>query len=387
MFILASPLVLLLLPLPLIIYRFLKASKTAAQSENNAVIVPFYQQLNQLQSQSQRAQGLSYWRLLVLALIWLLLVIAAAKPQWLGEPQPVATNGRNLLLAVDISGSMEELDMEINGREAARIDATKKVVSEFIQRRKGDRIGLVLFGSNAYLQVPLTFDTDSVMQFLREAQLGFAGTNTAIGDAIGLSVKRLRDRDRNNDLGDNSNFNRTSENIIEDDKVIILLTDGENTVGEVEPLQAAELAAKINTKIYTIGIGSEEMLVRSFFGTRRINPSADLDEKTLVGIAEMTGGKYFRARDTQELDSIYQELDKLEPIEQEKEWLRPITSLFMWPLGGALLLSIFAVIGAYLPYLYLSLANTFSKTTPNPDSVVSSTISSTISSKTNKEGS
>lgn len=348
MFILALPWVLLLLPLPLIIYRFLKPSKTAAQYENNAVIVPFYTQLTGLQSQSISSQRHPYWRMMILGLIWCLLVLAAAKPQWLGEPRPVAANGRNLLLAVDISGSMEQEDMKINGRAVSRIKAIKHVVGDFIQQRKGDRIGLVLFGTNAYLQTPLTFDTDSVMQFLQEAQLGFAGSNTAIGDAIGLAVKRLKDRQENSKQAASTTSHNDNTPIV-DDKVIILLTDGENTAGEVEPLQAAKLAAKINTKIYTIGVGSEEILVRRFLGISRVNPSADLDEKTLVDIAEITGGKYFRARDTQELNNIYNELDKLEPIEQEKEWLRPVRSLFMWPLGGALLFSVFMVLSLFLP--------------------------------------
>jgi Ca-activated chloride channel family protein len=192
------------------------------------------------------------------------------------------------------------------------------------------------------------------MQFLQEAQLGFAGTHTAIGDAIGLSVKRLKERQ--------TAFAQHNTPAT-DKKVIILLTDGANTAGEIEPLQAAELAAKINTTIYTIGIGSDEMLVRGFFGTRRVNPSADLDEKTLSRIAEMTGGQYFRARDTQELNRIYHQLDQLEPIEAEKEWLRPIKSLFMWPLGGALCLSLLMVLSLYLPVLYPMFATLLDKLT------------------------
>jgi Ca-activated chloride channel family protein len=323
---LASLWVLLLLPLPFAVYFFIKPSKTMRLNENHAVVVPFYTQLTHLPSNTATPRTASYWRAMVMGLIWVLLVIAAAKPQWLGEPQAVSTSGRDLLLAVDISASMEQEDMEINRRSVSRLVAVKHVVSEFITQRKGDRIGLVLFGSQAYLQTPLTFDTASVMQFLQEAQLGFAGDNTAIGDAIGLSVKRLKDRQAVNNDTDLS------------DKVIILLTDGENTAGEVEPLQAAQLAAKINTKIYTVGIGAEKMVVRSFFGNRTVNPSAALDEDTLSSIANATGGQYFRARNTKELNSIYQELDKLEPIDQEKEWLRPVKSLFMWPLGAALLL-------------------------------------------------
>jgi Ca-activated chloride channel family protein len=346
---LASPWVLLLLPLPLLIYFFVSPSKIRAEKEKNAVIVPFYTQLTQLNAHQSSQHKRNYLYLCLLSLIWLLLVLTAAKPQWLGEPQALDTSGRDLLLAVDISGSMKEKDMKLNQRAVSRLAAVKHVVSEFITQRQGDRIGLILFGSNAYLQTPLTFDTDTVMQFLQEAQLGFAGTHTAIGDAIGLSVKRLKNRT----VKDNAATNNS--------KVIILLTDGENTSGEVEPLQAAKLAAQINTKIYTVGIGADEMVVRGLFGNRRINPSASLDEKTLTAIANTTGGQYFRARDTQELNNIYQELDKLEPIEQEQEWLRPIQSLFMWPLGIALLLSITAAFTHQLPLLAITIQQLFNR--------------------------
>lgn len=336
---LASMWVLLLLPLPLLVYFFIKPSKTMAQNQSNAVIVPFYTQLTHIQTDTSNAHKPSYLRAAILGLIWLLLVIAAAKPQWLGEPQAVTTSGRDLLLAVDISGSMNQEDMTVNRRKVSRLMAIKHVVGNFIQQRKGDRIGLVLFGTHAYLQTPLTFDTDSVMQFLQEAQLGFAGSNTAIGDAIGLSVKRLT----------NGEASETDASI--NDKVIILLTDGENTAGAIEPLQAAKLAAKIQAKVYTIGVGTDEIIQRNFLGIRRISSNNDLDEKTLQDIATITGGQYFRARDTKELNTIYSELDKLEPIEQEKEWLRPIKSLFMWPLSLALLISVLMALSLYLPYI------------------------------------
>lgn len=338
---LVSPWVLILLPLPWLVYRFIAPSKAASQQEDQAVVVPFYAHLAQTVITADRTQHSSLLRALCLALIWALLVLAAAKPQWLGEPQALPTSGRDLLLAVDISGSMQQEDMRINNRPVSRLIAVKKVVSDFIEQRQGDRIGLVLFGTQAYLQTPLTFDTTSVNQFLQEAQLGFAGKDTAIGDAIGLSVKRLKEGDeKQSPSPDNS-------------KVIILLTDGENTAGEVEPLQAAKLAAKINAKIYTVGIGADEMVIRSFFGNRRVNPSASLDEETLTSIAQTTGGAYFRARNTDELNQIYQELDKLEPTDKEPEWLRPIQSLFMWPLSIALLLSL--VLTAWMRRIHIAL--------------------------------
>lgn len=324
---LASPWVLLLLPLPWLVYRFIQPSARHRHNHDNAIVVPFYAQL--IQANTVGAHKPSHRKVLHalgLIAIWLLLLVAAAKPQWVGEPQALPTSGRDLLLAVDISGSMQQEDMRINNRAVSRLVAVKQVVSDFIDRRQGDRIGLVLFGTQAYLQTPLTFDTASVNQFLQEAQLGFAGKDTAIGDAIGLAVKRLKESEQAQQQANS--------------KVIILLTDGENTAGEVEPLQAAKLAEKIDAKIYTIGIGADEMIVRGFFGNRRVNPSASLDEDTLTRIADTTGGQYFRARNTDELNTIYQLLDTLEPTEQEPEWLRPTQSLFMWPLAAALAVSL-----------------------------------------------
>lgn len=314
------PWIFLALPLPFLIYRFLKP----LQKEQAAVVVPFYHQLLTLKQEhtlfspnkNQILKGL------LLLLIWLCWLTAAARPYWSGEPLALPTSGRDLLLAVDISDSMDQADMEINNDPATRLQSVKSVVEQFIQRRQGDRIGLVLFGTRAYLQAPLTFDTQTVSRFLQEAQLGFAGPKTAIGDAIGLSVKRL------------DNLKNSSS-----DKVLILLTDGANTAGEVEPLQAATLAQQTGVKIYTIGIGADKMTIRGFFGPRTINPSAQLDEKTLIEIADSTGGRYFRARETSELNKIYRLLDQLEPVDQDQEWLRPIQSLFMWPLALALILT------------------------------------------------
>ena len=225
------------------------------------------------------------------------------------------------MLAVDISGSMEQTDMELNGRAVTRLLAVKKVLNDFLSRRGGDRVGLILFGSQAYLQAPLSFDLKTIETLLMESEIGLAGKSTAIGDAIGLGIKRLRKRP-------------------DDQRVLILLTDGANTAGAIEPLKAAELAQMEQLKIYTIGVGATEMTVRGLFGSRRINPSADLDESTLTAIAEQTGGRYFRARNTAELDEIYRLIDELEPVEQDGEFWRPQRSLLHWPLIGVLLCSL-----------------------------------------------
>jgi Ca-activated chloride channel family protein len=253
--------------------------------------------------------------------VWSLLLIAAARPQWTGEPITLPTTGRDLMLAVDISGSMATEDMEVGDEFVDRLNVVKAVVSQFVSQRSGDRVGLVLFGTNAYLQAPLTFDLASVNRLLIEAPVGIAGGKTAIGDAIGLAVKRLRLRPH-------------------EDKVIVLLTDGANNVGEVQPEKAAELAAYDKIKIYTIGVGADEMRMPGLFGalTGRItNPSADLDEDTLTAIAETTNGRYFRARDTQSLQEIYALIDQLEPIDQDPETYRPVQALYYYPFAGALI--------------------------------------------------
>ena len=258
-------------------------------------------------------------------LAWLLLVVAAARPEWLGDAIEVPVSGRDLMLAVDLSKSMQEVDFVLAGQRVDRLVATKQVVGDFIERRVGDRIGLVLFGTQAYLHVPLTFDRATVKQLLYEAVIGLAGPSTAIGDAIGLAVKRLRENDSAQ-------------------KVLILVTDGANTAGVIDPLRAAELAAQAGLTIHTIGIGADEIMVRRLFGNFRFNPSRDLDEKTLTAIAEKTGGRYFRARDVEALQEIYRVIDELEPIEHSGEHFRPATPLFPWPLAAAMCCAVGVVV-------------------------------------------
>ena len=304
------------LPFPLLVYWIFPPVVAKQQA---ALKVPFLDdfgsgETTSFQSQRQR------WPLFLAAMAWVLLVLASARPQWMGEPIEQAVNGRDLMMAIDLSGSMEAKDFILEKRKVDRLSATKHVAGEFINRRAGDRIGLILFGTQAYLQTPLTFDRTTIITLLNEAAIGLAGESTAIGDAIGLAVKRL---------------NKQSA----ESRVLILLTDGANTAGEVTPIQAAEIAAEYGLKIYTIGIGADEMIARTFFGSQRVNPSRDLDEKTLTAIAEKTGGQYFRARDTQELEQIYSLLDELEPVEKDHQYFRPKKSLYYWPLALAFLLT------------------------------------------------
>ena len=271
------------------------------------------------------------WRLAVLAAAWTLAVLAAARPQFVGEPVSLPMTGRDLLVAVDLSGSMEEQDFQLNGQWVDRLTALKSVATEFINHRVGDRVGLILFGREAYLQSPLTFDRPTVNTLLNEAVIGLAGKETAIGDSIGLAIRTLEDA-----------------KVAQGRRVLVLLTDGANTAGAVEPRKAAELAAQRKVVIYPVGIGADALTVRSLFGLRQINPSADLDEGTLTAIAEMTGGRYFRARDTQEFQQIYKILDQLEPAASDERGFRPIKELFYWPLGIALALAALAAAAAWI---------------------------------------
>lgn len=304
------------LPLPWLlrwVMRPLGAMRTAA------LRVPFLDDFA-LSAQTHRVGFNRRWPLWLAALAWVSLVAAAARPQWLGAPTDLPVTGRDIMLAVDLSRSMQQTDLSMNGQTIDRLTAVKFVADKFIDRRIGDRIGLILFGERAYLQAPLTFDRKTVKTLLNEASIGLAGDATAIGDAIGLAIKRLKDQKGH-------------------DQVLILLTDGANTAGEVEPLKAAEIAAKYGLKIYTIGIGADSSSMPGLFGGLRNNPSLDLDEKSLKAIAHITGGRYFRARDLAELDQIYGELDKIEPAIKDAKRYRPITALYPWPLGLALLMA------------------------------------------------
>lgn len=311
------PWMLAFLPLPYLIYRF--ASR--APRQDAALYVPFFSMLSRLQSDGDKSTSGRLLSLTLCSAIWLLLVIAGTRPQWLGDPVQLPSTGRDLMLSVDISGSMEAQDMVIGNRQVSRIEVVKQVISDFVERREGDRLGLILFAAHAYIQAPLTFDRETVGTLLEEADIGIIEESaTAIGESIGLGVKHLRTRPENS-------------------RVLVLLTDGVNNSGEIDPLQAGQLAAIEGIKIYTIGIGADQVIQRSFFGARAINPSAELDEAVLTQIAESTGGRYFRARDVNDLVEIYEELDRLEAIEQDEQTYRPSKVLFYWPLGAALIVS------------------------------------------------
>jgi len=303
-----------ILPLPILVRFLVPAKKQTAMA---ALHVPT---LRPGLDDAQPFKKGNKIPLIFASLIWVCVVVAAAKPQWLGEHISIPSEGREMMLAVDLSGSMKIDDMQLNGRQVNRLTMTKSVLFDFIQRRVGDRLGLILFADTAYLQAPLTYDRDTVSTLLSEAVIGLVGEQTAIGDAIGLAVKRFDEK------GDSNN-------------VLILLTDGQNTAGNITPQQAKELAVNKQVKVYTIGVGADKMLIQSFFGTRQVNPSQELDEDMLRDLAESTGGQYFRARDAAELEAIYEKLDTLEPIVGEARKMRPLTALFYIPLSAAFILS------------------------------------------------
>jgi len=317
MFELAWPWLLALLPLPFaaafLLPRAQGLMSTALHLPHLGVALP----------QQAEVSPVPRLRRICALLAWALLAFAAARPQWLGAPEDVPRSGRDLLLAIDTSGSMSIEDMQLGGAPAPRFAAIQAIASDFVHRRAGDRVGMILFGTRAYLLVPLTFDLKTVGKQLADSTIGLAGRETAIGDAVGLAVKRLRDRPQQQ-------------------RVLVLLTDGVNTSGELDPHKAIELAEANHVRIYTIGVGADAMRVNSLFGSRLVNPSADLDEKMLGEMAEKTGGRYFRARNSEELADVYRTLDKLEPVADTQQTLRPVDELYWWPLGGALLAGAFA---------------------------------------------
>jgi Ca-activated chloride channel family protein len=301
----------LLIPLPLLARYLLQAKKRSYTQ----VWIPLAQGISKQQSEVQNGhlQAVIPW------VVWLLLLTALAKPIWFAEPIRIQQESRDMIVALDLSGSMQEVDMPLNGKTVDRLTMLKSVLNEFIELRHGDRLGLILFADHAYLQTPLTFDLNTIKQMVNETELGLVGRKTAIGESIGLAIKRFVE---------NKNEQR----------VLILMSDGANNSGIIEPFQAAEQAAKNNITIYTVGIGANEVIRESFFGKQRVNPSADLDERALTKIAQLTGGQYFRARNQQELQNIYKKINSLEPIESEFLEFRPEKNLFFWPLSLATLI-------------------------------------------------
>lgn len=305
----------LLVPLPLVAYFLLPAAKAAA---------PLY--LPYLPTQASQNIANNSTAIKVLAgCVWVALLCAAARPVWYGEPVIHQPEHRDMMLVVDLSGSMSQEDMLYDGDYIDRLSAVKHVLSDFIEQRSGDRLGLVFFANHAYLQTPLTLDRYAIAQQLQQIVLNIIGSKTAIGEGIGLATKTFVDSDA-------------------PQRVIVLLSDGSNTAGVLDPLEAAKIAKKYGATIYTVGVGAGEMEVKQFLFTRKVNTAQDLDEITLKQIAELTGGTYFRARNSDDLERIYQTINQLEPISQATQTWRPQQEWFRFPLATALLLGCVLII-------------------------------------------
>lgn len=317
----AYPWCFVLLVLPILAYFLLPRRK--GQEEADALKIPFIADLKNISVLAKdgfKGRAFKFKQSVqkfLLLLSWLLLCLALARPQIVGEPLPIKNNGRDILLVVDISTSMNEHDFVYNQRYYDRLSAVKFVVDKFIDARTADRIGLVLFGTRAYLQSPLTYDKQAIKEILRNAEAGMAGNSTSIGDAIGVALKSLA-------------------NEKPDDKIIILLTDGENNDGQLSLPEAISLAKEENVKVYTIGAGADE---KSFFGGFFSVPlNSGLDEKSLQALAQETKGQYFRAKDVDSLVQIYKQIDKLEPSEKEERFVREVKELYYIPAFAAFIL-------------------------------------------------
>lgn len=304
------------LPLPWLIRPFLKP----AQQKQIPLLAPHLIARLGKQTSSQPLQKPNAENLrlpILFLLLWSVLLIAAMRPVWFLTPTPFESSGRDMLLSVDLSGSMEKPDMLLNGRNVDRLTALKSVVDEFIIQRQGDRMGLIVFGSEAFMVSPLTYDLKAIQQLLQETQIGMAGNNTAIGDSIGLAIKHLQGA-RNNKA------------------VLVLLTDGSNNAGAVEPLDAAKKAAEIGLVIHTIAFGDVQT------GANR-NRVFDIDTEALEAISGLTGGQSFVASQTSQLVEIYQRINEIESTQFTLNQYRARTELYPWPLGLALLMSFYLV--------------------------------------------
>jgi len=318
---LAYPFIAFLMPLPFLIYWLLPPIKNRSSS----LIFPYFDAATKVSGQKPKKASTikkrSWLSYLFMYIIWLLLLVSLASPELVGKPERKIKTTRNFLILADLSFSMANKDWRINNKPVTRWEAVKSIMQEFIVKRESDRMGLVFFASNAYIQAPFTTDLNTVRTMLDEADVGMAGQMTNIGKAI---VKGMDLFERDSIKG----------------KVILLLTDGVDSGMDILPLDAANLAKKDSTIIYTVGIGDPG------------SSSSDLDERTLTEIAELTGGKYFRAKDAVALENIYKELDRLEPVEYEEESYTPKTLLYFYPLGAAMILGILMVLINNLQLIY-----------------------------------
>jgi len=307
------------LPLPLLVWWLLPPYR----EQRASIQIPFFARLAESTGQTPQPGAVILRRLplqmIVAMAMWALIVAALARPQWVGEPITRDISARDMMLAIDISGSMNQPDFQTaDKRMLQRLDGVKEVVRAFIARRKGDRIGLILFGTRAYVQAPFTQDLRAIQSLLDQTQVAMAGEQTAIGDAIGLAIKAF----------DASKAQQ---------RVLILLTDGNDTASRVPPAHAAEIAQQRGLTTHTIGVGNPEAS-----GENRV------DLQTLRDVASATGGSFFRAENGEQLEAIYRDIDGLAPVKLQTETWRPKLPLFQWPLGAAVVLGLALWLGLML---------------------------------------
>lgn len=314
---LVLPWLFLLAPLPWIVRRWFPP---AERTPGVALRVPFLTELTEMTVDIRKG----VWRRGLFTpahIAWFLLLLAAAQPQWVGDPRAMPTTGRDLMMVIDISGSMRTMDFTVDGEDLDRLGMVKRVAGHFIEGRAGDRLGLVLFGAQPYLRAPMSYDHKTIGVLLDEAEIALAGEYTALGDAIGLSIKRMRAR--------------PSES-----RVIVALTDGANNAGAMTPRQAARLAADEGIRIYTIGIGREDVAAPNPFGVWSSGGADDFNRAVLEAVAADTGGVYFHALDAEGLTDAYARLDELEPALGEVVYDYTATALYPWPLGAAFAITV-----------------------------------------------
>ncbi|MGY3614508.1 VWA domain-containing protein [Bradyrhizobium sp. USDA 10063] len=319
MFEFAWPWMLVLLPLPLLAWWLLPPYRARQAS----VQIPFFDRFAAATGQTPQHGAVVLQRraiqMTAAVLIWILLVAALARPQWVGDPVTREVSARDVILAIDISGSMDQKDFRTSdGATLTRLDGVKRVIKEFIARRQGDRVALILFGTKAYVQVPFTQDLATAQQLLEQTQVGMAGQQTAIGDTIGLAIKTL-------------------QNSTASQKLLILLTDGNDTASRVPPEHAADIARQNDVVVYTVGVGDP-----AASGENRV------DLGTLQSVATTTGGRFFRAENGAQLEAIYADIDRLAPAKLDTLSWRPKLPLFQWPLGAAVILSVLLWLGLLL---------------------------------------
>lgn len=318
---LAFPYALLLLPAPWFLWRFTPPYRQHV----NALRFPFFRRVAEAAGTEPRPGSVvvsrSRLQVVVSATVWILLVLAVARPERVGDPIEINRAARDLILAIDISGSMDESDFRSPaGEPVQRLATVKSIVGDFVETRQGDRVALIVFGTRAFVQAPFTEDLQTVRNLLEQTEVGMAGPHTAVGDAIGLAIK-------------------TFETSQIDQRLLILLSDGADTGSRMSPVNAAEIAARDGVEIYTVGVGNPDAS-----GEDRV----DID--ALRDIARRANGEYFFANDEAGLAAIYARIDELAPREVETLSYRPRQSLTHWPLGATASLIFLTVLLLHLQH-------------------------------------